>query len=32
VETAHNQIDASLPTRWQRLTAAFGKPADWLAP
>jgi flagellar assembly protein FliH len=31
VETANNQIDASLPTRWQRLTAALGKNSDWLA-
>ena len=31
VETANNQIDASLPTRWQRLTAALGKHSDWLA-
>lgn len=31
VETASNQIDASLPTRWHRLTAAFGKNSDWLA-
>jgi flagellar assembly protein FliH len=31
VETANNQIDASLPTRWQRLTAALGKDSDWLA-
>jgi flagellar assembly protein FliH len=30
VETANNQIDASLPTRWQRLTAALGKQSDWL--
>jgi len=30
-ETASNQIDASLPTRWQRLTAALGKHSDWLA-
>lgn len=30
VDTAHNQIDASLPTRWQRLTAALGKDATWL--
>lgn len=30
VDTAHNQIDASLPTRWQRLTAALGKDASWL--
>lgn len=32
VETASNQIDASLPTRWQRLAAALGKESDWLAP
>jgi len=32
VETANNQIDASLPTRWQRLAAALGKDSDWLAP
>ena len=31
VDSAHNQIDASLPTRWQRLTAALGKDSDWLA-
>jgi len=31
VDTAQNQIDASLPTRWQRLTAALGKDASWLA-
>ncbi|MBW8370581.1 MAG: flagellar assembly protein FliH [Thiobacillus sp.] len=31
VETASNQIDASLPTRWQRLTAALSKDSDWLA-
>jgi flagellar assembly protein FliH len=31
VETANNQIDASLPTRWQRVTAALGKDSDWLA-
>jgi flagellar assembly protein FliH len=31
VETASNQIDASLPTRWQRLTAALSKHSDWLA-
>lgn len=30
VETANNQIDASLPTRWQRLTAALSKNSDWL--
>lgn len=32
VETANNQIDASLPTRWQRLTASLGKDSEWLAP
>ena len=31
VETASNQIDASLPTRWQRLLAALSKDSDWLA-
>ncbi|HEX7971848.1 MAG TPA: flagellar assembly protein FliH [Thiobacillus sp.] len=31
VETASNQIDASLPTRWQRLAAALSKDSDWLA-
>jgi flagellar assembly protein FliH len=31
VETPSNQIDASLPTRWQRLTAALSKQSDWLA-
>jgi len=30
VETASNQIDASTPTRWQRLAAALGKDVDWL--
>lgn len=30
VETANNQIDASLPTRWQRLLAALSKQSDWL--
>lgn len=31
VETANNQIDAALATRWQRLAAALGKESDWLA-
>lgn len=31
VETANNQIDAALPTRWHRLAAALGKDSDWLA-
>lgn len=30
VETASNQIDATLPTRWQRLTTALGKDSAWL--
>lgn len=30
VETANNQIDATLPTRWQRLAAALGKDTGWL--
>ena len=30
VETASNQIDATLATRWQRLTASLGKESDWL--
>lgn len=30
VDTPSNQIDASLPTRWQRLTAALSKNSDWL--
>lgn len=32
VETASNQIDATLPTRWQRLAAALGNQSDWLTP
>lgn len=31
VETASNQVDASLPTRWQRIAEALGKESDWLA-
>jgi flagellar assembly protein FliH len=31
VETASNQIDAAVPVRWQRLAAALGVDADWLA-
>lgn len=30
VETASNQIDATTPTRWQRIAAALGKESDWL--
>lgn len=32
VETASNQIDATAPSRWQRIAAALGKDSDWLAP
>lgn len=32
VETASNQIDATLPTRWQRITSALDKQSDWLEP
>jgi flagellar assembly protein FliH len=31
VDTASNQIDAQIAARWQRLTHALGKNADWLA-
>lgn len=31
VETPAGQIDATLPTRWQRLAAALGQTSDWLA-
>ncbi len=31
VETPSNQIDATLPVRWQRLAAALGQNAGWLA-
>ena len=31
VETANNQIDASLPARWQRLAASLSKESDWLS-
>jgi flagellar assembly protein FliH len=30
VDTASNQIDAQLASRWQRLTHALGKDLDWL--
>lgn len=30
VETRSNQIDATMETRWQRLTTALGKDAAWL--
>jgi flagellar assembly protein FliH len=32
LDTASNQIDAQAATRWQRLTQAFGRNVDWLAP
>ena len=32
VDTASNQIDASVEARWQRLSQALGKNVDWLAP
>ncbi len=31
IETPGNQIDATLPTRWQRLATALGQSTDWLA-
>ncbi|WAW09560.1 flagellar assembly protein FliH [Oxalobacter vibrioformis] len=30
VETASNQIDSSLSTRWQRLSANLGQTSDWM--
>lgn len=32
VETASNQIDASMQTRWQRIAAGLSRETDWLAP
>ncbi|PIL37850.1 flagellar assembly protein FliH [Massilia psychrophila] len=32
VDTATNQIDAQLATRWERLTHALGTNLDWLGP
>lgn len=32
VETSTTQIDASLPTRWQRIALALGKETKWLDP
>lgn len=32
VDTPANQIDATVPSRWQRIAAALGKESDWLAP
>ncbi len=31
IETASNQIDASMQTRWQRIAEALSKESDWLA-
>lgn len=31
VETPTNQIDGAMQTRWQRIAAALGKNAEWLA-
>lgn len=31
VETASNQIDATVQTRWQRIAAALSRESDWLA-
>jgi flagellar assembly protein FliH len=31
IDTATNQIDATIDTRWQRLTEALGKQSEWLA-
>jgi flagellar assembly protein FliH len=31
VDTASNQIDATVQARWQRLTLALGKDSDWMA-
>jgi flagellar assembly protein FliH len=30
IETASNQIDATMQTRWQRIASALGKDSDWL--
>lgn len=30
VETAHSQVDATLETRWQRITASMGQDSSWL--
>ena len=32
IETASNQIDASTPSRWHRITEALNRDSDWLAP
>ncbi len=30
IETAHSQIDATVETRWQRLTGSIGQDSSWL--
>lgn len=30
IETAHSQIDATVETRWQRLTSSIGQDSSWL--
>lgn len=30
IDTASNQIDATIETRWQRITEALGRQSDWL--
>ena len=32
IDTASNQIDATVSTRWQRITTALGKESTWLEP
>ena len=32
LETANSQIDATLPSRWQRVLAAIGQEGEWLEP
>lgn len=32
VETASNQVDATMSARWKRIAEALGQPGDWLAP
>ena len=31
LETAGGEIDATIESRWQRITAALGRPLDWIA-
>lgn len=32
IETAHSQIDATVETRWQRISANLGQESSWLLP